>query len=51
MHLDGGAARGFANGVEDGREFLSLPQHHAGGDDDFGIPHVLAIRDARAGGG
>ncbi len=29
------------NGVEYGGEFLLLPQHHAGCDDDFGVADIL----------
>jgi hypothetical protein len=44
IDLDRGAARRAANRVENRRELLSLPQHHAGGHDDFGVAHVLLFQ-------
>ena len=35
------AVRGVVNGVENGAEFLLLPQHHARRNDDFGVADVL----------
>ncbi len=41
MHLYRRAGRGFGDRVEDRGEFLPFPQHHARGDDDFGVPDIL----------
>ena len=39
--LYGRLPRRGAHRREDRREILPLPKHHAGGDNDLGIPHVL----------
>ncbi len=44
LHLHGGFTRGLAHGVEDGTKLLAFPQHHARGNDDFGVADVLLFQ-------